>query len=1546
MCQCQLFLLGATLTYLVITVTSFNIESFHYAIYQEQKDSMFGFTVALHNERNRGWLLVGAPEAQSRIQPIQKSGVVFKCPIDRDNSCEEIPFDRSGSRRENGTETDNKNNQWFGATLSSSGRYDGKVVACAPRYIWYAASQIRRDPVGTCYVSNGVFSSFNEYSPCRTSQWGYHRQGSCQAGFSAAINSEGDRVFIGAPGSWYWQGQMYSVDGNARFSYTPGLFGRYGSKGQVFQMSTETKPPVFSTKEGTFRDDDSYLGYSSVVGDFTGEGAEGVAVGMPRGANLHGKVLLYTWDLTNYKNFSSDQLGCYFGYSLAATDIDGDKKTDIVIGAPMYTVPNNEGKYEVGRIYIIYNQGTRGAFTASYVIDGFKSKSRFGHALGALGDINQDGYGDFAVGAPYDGPLERGAVYIYHGSEKGVRKTYSQVIYAEDITYGLRPQPGYVGESHPETFGFSVTGGLDLDGNDYPDFGVGSYLSSTAVFFRSRPVVRVEAFVKFLTPGKQIDIKEPHCRLRDGTRVACTSIDFCVKYTGKGIPPEIFLDVQYILDTKQPKRPRMAFIDTENTNIRNNTIRLQKDKSEHCERKQVYIRNDLYDKLTALEAEVKYWMREEMRQAREIRNPNSVLEPILDLNSPPVKKDAINIKKDCGPDNICIPDLSLVVESNVQRYLFGSRDTLNLTVIVNNNGEDSYGSTLVLEYPDGIYFKQVKDLSQHHVLCSPSENRTIKCDIGNPLPAGSIAKFDVLLQPYYKEGLKDTFVFDISVNSTNPEDKQGLEDNHKSLAVKIWADSHIELRGASHPPDLYFTESNYPTNKVYKEDDIGPQVIHTYFLRNLGPLNVEQTVVLLAWPHATLEGEDFLYLLEQPHTLGNVKCELAPVNYMNITIDEYFSWERINVNEKAAEFSSHLSGGSITSENGIITSGIEGGPLNVGGEDITALVAGGSDASIIKESRHNQSSYGEGLVTTTFSEYETNFRNGVPYTTVTNTTTIRDSKGNIVNTYVVKGKSDHHIYGQFNGPSSGKIDQGGRITTTHTKYETRVINGVPVTTVTNTTTVSDAITGKILSSHTVSGDPQKMFGGGRFNYSRNYQTQYENTQGGTFSQSGSSYYEKNNQFYGNREPLVSAGYGPAVTISEHQSSTYRPLTLKSETGVYESNIHNYLDSNQNIAGNQYEKKYESSSSRYDSKQQDSREYNSDSAFITKSNIQQTANDEEHSQTGYIDSDGVYHSYKQKNLEQNFSSNRPPSNQGFAEGLALNTGYRNVFTEIDSHNQLDVSPTISNNRNNQQNEFVEKVTITGSYDPLTGKFIPDGRISRNPKGRGESSGEIKSSRELSQSGGTYKQKYGGNVQRNYQYNRREQWSGSRSSSSREFEGRDNVPTDRPSNEHRYLGRKKREILYEHALKQALECHSTKCLHIQCTVGRLEPEKEVVISIRGRLNARILKNITTDKDIKFSTKMAAKITRMPYFGSNLKTNITSFEVETRIPGPEPEKSDEVPLWIVILSAIAGALILLLAILALYKLGFFKRNRPSNAPERQPLNRNGYHQGDEAL
>jgi hypothetical protein len=72
-----------------------------------------------------------------------------------------------------------------------------------------------------------------------------------------------------------------------------------------------------------------------------------------------------SWNLTHQQNITGEQIGSYFGYSLCVVDVDGDGKDDLIIGAPMYTTPNNEGKYENGMVYVML-QSVSSAFTYEF----------------------------------------------------------------------------------------------------------------------------------------------------------------------------------------------------------------------------------------------------------------------------------------------------------------------------------------------------------------------------------------------------------------------------------------------------------------------------------------------------------------------------------------------------------------------------------------------------------------------------------------------------------------------------------------------------------------------------------------------------------------------------------------------------------------------------------------------------------------------------------------------------------------------------------------------------------------------------------------------------------------------------------------------------------------------------------------------------------------------------------------------------------------------------------------------------------------------------
>ena len=65
-------------------------------------------------------------------------------------------------------------------------------------------------------------------------------------------------------------------------------------------------------------------------------------------------MVLYNSSLTNLHNLTGDQIGAYFGYSIATCDINGDNLDDILIGAPMWTDYSVTGKFETGKVYVVY----------------------------------------------------------------------------------------------------------------------------------------------------------------------------------------------------------------------------------------------------------------------------------------------------------------------------------------------------------------------------------------------------------------------------------------------------------------------------------------------------------------------------------------------------------------------------------------------------------------------------------------------------------------------------------------------------------------------------------------------------------------------------------------------------------------------------------------------------------------------------------------------------------------------------------------------------------------------------------------------------------------------------------------------------------------------------------------------------------------------------------------------------------------------------------------------------------------------------------------
>ncbi len=159
--------------------------------------------------------------------------------------------------------------------------------------------------------------------------------------------------------------------------------------------------------------------------------------------------------LTYVSTLSGAVAGDRFGVVVApAGDINGDGNADLLVGAP--------GSYQMqdlpGKVFL-YIGGSDPAKPA-LEITGDKAGDRFGTAITALGDINGDGFGDFAVGASKndEAGTDAGKVYIYFGGK--------QLDATPDITI--------LGERHNDWFGASLAGSKDLNGDNITDLLVGA----------------------------------------------------------------------------------------------------------------------------------------------------------------------------------------------------------------------------------------------------------------------------------------------------------------------------------------------------------------------------------------------------------------------------------------------------------------------------------------------------------------------------------------------------------------------------------------------------------------------------------------------------------------------------------------------------------------------------------------------------------------------------------------------------------------------------------------------------------------------------------------------------------------------------------------------------------------------------------------------------------------------------------------------------------------------------------------------------------------
>jgi hypothetical protein len=239
----------------------------------------------------------------------------------------------------------------------------------------------------------------------------------------------------------------------------------------------------------SLQDNDQFGGAVANIGDLNGDGVADIAVGASgdddgssnRGAvyilfmNVDGTVQATQKISATSGNFT-DQLHTadHFGSAVAGVgDLDGDGVLDIAVGAS----GDDDGGTDRGAVWILFMQrdGTvkraqkisqlTGQFDA-LLADG----DHFGSSLADVGDLNNDGREELAVGASQsdDGGTDRGAAYILFLTKLG------EVISSSQISQNFGNFPDTLSDG--EQFGRAIVGLGDLDGDGNQDIAIGANL--------------------------------------------------------------------------------------------------------------------------------------------------------------------------------------------------------------------------------------------------------------------------------------------------------------------------------------------------------------------------------------------------------------------------------------------------------------------------------------------------------------------------------------------------------------------------------------------------------------------------------------------------------------------------------------------------------------------------------------------------------------------------------------------------------------------------------------------------------------------------------------------------------------------------------------------------------------------------------------------------------------------------------------------------------------------------------------------------------------
>uniref|UniRef100_A0A3B1K3K6 Integrin subunit alpha 7 n=1 Tax=Astyanax mexicanus TaxID=7994 RepID=A0A3B1K3K6_ASTMX len=861
-----LVLLVLLLLALTAPTSAFNLDTTDTLNKEGEVGSFFGFSLALHQQLSpqpKSWLLVGAPRARG-LGALRNShpGALYRCPITAEEyDCERVDIDGDVS-----LDRESKDNQWLGVTVKSQG-IGGKVVACAHLYeLRQRVNQLSetRDPIGRCYMLSEDLTERDdldggEWKFCEGRPQGHEQFGFCQQGLAASFTPDNNYVLFGAPGTYNWKGEMRVQQLNQTLIHM-GFYddGPYEVAGEKQQNAMLIPLPYHS-----------YLGFSvdSAKGIMS-RGELTFVAGAPR-ANHTGAVVLLKKDnvyrLVPEYILWGEELASSFGYSVATTDLNSDGWTDLIVGAPNFF----DRKAEIGgAVYVFLNPASHWEKARPIRLNGTYD-SMFGMTVSSVGDLDQDGYGDVAVGAPFDGD---GKVFIFRGSANGIDTKPSQVL--DGLNAGVK------------RFGYSISGGLDIDGNLYPDLAVGS-LSDQVVLYRSRPVIHVVRDIS-LEP-QPIDLTQQNCQGRDGV---CVRIEACYTYTAhpETYSPHITLSVHFEADTERRKLGlphRVYFLGraaSEPEYVHTKDLELRGQKHPACQTATFVLQENIRDKLRPISLAITHTIKKTRHQGHFGDKHLGRLSPVLGVSLSNTYYSEVNfLREGCGEDKICQSNLKLsyqfgtraptsdiftplpLDEDGVPVFSLSDQRSVVLEVTVSNtpsdpenpqeDGDDAHAAQMVVTLPSTLSYSGFRG---QQVVCQANQNGSqAECELGNPVKRDAVLKFYIILST--SAITIETTSLSVDLLMSTISEQPGL--TTVTAFAKVVIELPLAVSGLARPHQLFFSGEVRGESAMKTLDDVGSEVEYEFMVTNTGPSvqTLGSAFLNIMWPHELANGKWLLY---------------------------------------------------------------------------------------------------------------------------------------------------------------------------------------------------------------------------------------------------------------------------------------------------------------------------------------------------------------------------------------------------------------------------------------------------------------------------------------------------------------------------------------------------------------------------------------------------------------------------------------------------------------------------------------------------------------